>query len=204
MSLVGAFEKSVQVLQWLAFQNFCSEHKAHSVCTSFCDRGKSVSWEPSGRRFEFRFNQQLFVLLQNRTRLKGLSIFFSFVRLRKSFVSKGPPSNFWYFAKKMDFQKTQRPPFTFFGVVRFFKMTIFCLKIRFSQWPSTLYPNFWRYIWSKFRFIKEVSRFENIARFPNFWLIPEVNCVLLRRKRVFEIIALYSNFNVISEVNTFY
>ena len=29
-----------------------------------------------------------------------------------------------------------------FGIVRFFKMILLCHKIRFSQWPSKLYPNF--------------------------------------------------------------
>ena len=33
----------------------------------------------------------------------------------------------------MDVKKSQRAPFTVFGIVRFFEMNNFCLKIRFSQ-----------------------------------------------------------------------
>ena len=36
---------------------------------------------------------------------------------------------------------SQRAPFTVFGIVRFFKMNNFCLKLGFLQ-PSTLYPIF--------------------------------------------------------------
>ena len=35
-------------------------------------------------------------------------------------------------------------------------------------WPSTLYPNFWRYIRSKLRFTKEEAEDQNIALYPNF------------------------------------
>ena len=44
---------------------------------------------------------------------------------------------------KLDSQKAQSvTTFTIFGIVRFFEMKIFCLITRFSQWHSTLYPNF--------------------------------------------------------------
>ena len=43
---------------------------------------------------------------------------------------------------RMDVKKTQRVPFTVFGIVMFFKMIIFRLTIWFFQWTSLLYPNF--------------------------------------------------------------
>ena len=48
-------------------------------------------------------------------------------------VPEGSPFIF-LFCKRMDVKKISKcPPFTVFGIVRFFKSNNFCLKIRFSQ-----------------------------------------------------------------------
>ena len=57
-------------------------------------------------------------------------------------VSKGSPFNFFLkFCDRMDVKKSQRPPFTVFGIVRFFKRNDFVLKLGFPR-PSKLYPIF--------------------------------------------------------------
>ena len=56
---------------------------------------------------------------------------------------KGPPLQFFrIFLQQTGFSKNpKRPPFTTYGIVRFFKMN-FCFKFWFPQLTSTLYTNF--------------------------------------------------------------
>ena len=59
---------------------------------------------------------------------------FIFHFFRKFFKdSKGSSSFFLKFCNRMLVKKSQRAPFTVFGIVRSFKMNNFCLKIRFSE-----------------------------------------------------------------------
>ena len=48
--------------------------------------------------------------------------------------AKGPPFNFFNILQQIGFSKSRKgPPFTILGVVGFFKMIIFCRKVRFSH-----------------------------------------------------------------------
>ena len=91
------------------------------------------------------FGQKLFLHLQNGTRLKSLPCsFFGTVKLFRKFfhVSKDSPFKFLNILQQTGFSKGSKgPPFAFFGIVRIFSDD-FCLRIRFSQWTSTLYPNY--------------------------------------------------------------
>ena len=62
-----------------------------------------------------------------------LALFSFFVFFRKFFKVSRVPLHFFKFCNRMDVKKSQRAPFTVFGIVRFFKMNIFCLKIMSSQ-----------------------------------------------------------------------
>ena len=61
--------------------------------------------------------------------LKVLNFFF----FEKFLKSQGFPFVFLKFCNRTDVKKISKAPFTVFGIVRFFKMNNFCLKIRFSQ-----------------------------------------------------------------------
>ena len=55
----------------------------------------------------------------------------------------------------MDVQKSQRPPFTVFGIVRFFKSNNFCPKIRFSQAQHPISDFFSRLVFFCYFFFKK-------------------------------------------------
>ena len=87
--------------------------------------------------------RNFFVHLQNQTRLMGpLSFFFATVRLfsRIFNVSKGSLLQFFDILQQTGFSKKPKgSPLTIFGIVRFFKMVIFVLKLVFSVDPHNFY-----------------------------------------------------------------
>ena len=70
--------------------------------------------------------------LQNWTRLKAFFNLFLAMRDFSIFFTKGSPSICLMICDRME-EKSQRAPFTVFGIVRNFKMNNFCLKMRFSE-----------------------------------------------------------------------
>ena len=91
----------------------------------------------------------------------------------KSFQSlKGSHSFFWNFATEWMLKNLKGPPFTVFGIVRFFEMNNFCLKIRFSQAQHAI---------SEFCFLK--TGFFSMLLFSNLFSSKPPPQFLLKMKR---------------------
>ena len=117
----------------------------------------------------------------------SLSPFFGFVRLFLKFFNVPKKSSLQFFSifcNRMDLEKFQRknlPPFTVFGIGRFFKVNLFRPKISFSQAQHAMfdfcffsknrfffYATFFLFSFHRSTFLLETKRFASIKECSRF------------------------------------
>ena len=77
---------------------------------------------------------------------------------------KGPPFIFWYFATQWMLKKPKRPPCTFFGIMRLFKILIFCFFLKFFKMSPSTNWIFKIPKWSPFTILKPLYAFWAFGR----------------------------------------